>query len=181
MIQPRVDGHAVATGDLHIRPGGNGAFDAVHENTHVAGSIHGAVRQGVVHLNQQYSAATVDDILGLLGVVMVGQNLAFLHHDQFFRIGAARRAIQQAFADGKKNGAHFCKIIMAESGHIPAPHGFDDGIRFPAAQLPFLHGPVGKHRQRKTCFFQQTFGPVNGRLNFRTFHWQINLRCKILN
>lgn len=146
VIHILLDMDALARCELHLRPGRDSISSAIAMDSHVGFTVDGLVRQAVVNANEDVSAATVDDVLGLVPVEMIRGILPLLYIEQLLgvdlRILVLHRAV--AVADGDERHTDLVKIAEAVIGDVPAEHTVADFVIFVSLGFPFFRCKVAE-------------------------------------
>ena len=107
--------------------GGDDPGDPVH--------LHGGVRGGVVEgvdLHDQFAAAAVDDVLGLMPVGVQRRLLPEAGEHQLLRVGLAAAGValgEGPVADGQQAQPARGEVAAAVVGDVPADAAFDQLLR----------------------------------------------------
>ncbi|MNR33983.1 hypothetical protein D3C85_1517120 [compost metagenome] len=100
----------------------------------------------VPQLNNQISAAAIDDVLAFTPVEMHRRDLAVADVHDFFRVAFfVRHAVRRPVAQGEQGQSLSGKAIAAEGGHIPAEFEIEHFAPGVMIELP----PLGRREAGK--------------------------------
>ena len=150
---------------------------AVGIDGHVGFIVDRLIGMGLVHLDQHIAAATVDDILGLEPVEMVGRILALLQGQQLLGVdlGVLVGHGAVAVADGDEGEAELVEVAHAVVGDVPAQHAVTHFVVLVTDGLPLLGGKVAEGGQVAAVLFTHGFQFAQGAVNFGTLHKKSSL------
>ena len=125
----------------------------------------------VVKLEDDVTAAAVDNVFHLVPVVVVRAVLAVQNHADLLRVALCVLVhMYVAVADGDQREALFVIVAVAEVGNVPAESVVSDLIVLMALALPILRREFQKIGHLKFVLFQHRFKFLDDRIDFRPFH-----------
>ena len=177
MVHILLDMDALTGSQLDLGACGHSERTAIHVDSNIRFIVNLLVGKRIVNTDQAVAAATVDNILGLEPMEMVGGILALLQIQKLFRIdlGVFLRHMAVAVADGDEGEAELVEISQTVVGDIPAQAAVPDFVVFMALGLPFGGGEMAERRQVAMILFAHGFQLFQRGIDLGTFHLDSSL------
>ena len=172
VVEILLDENGLTRGKTNLGAGGNGIGTAVGVDSDVGFVVDRLIGIGIVDPDQNVAATTIDDVLGLVPVEMVGGILALFQVQELLSInlGVLVLHLLMAVANGDQGEAHLLEITHAIVGNVPAQAAIPDFVILMALGFPLFRSEMAEWRQIAVILLANSFQFLQSLVNFRTLH-----------